>query len=118
TASGKVDRRDLPAPNLQLALDSSYLAPRTPAERALADIWAQVLRVERVGVEDNFFGLGGDSILSIQVVSRARQAGLRITSKDIFLHQTIAELAAGAGVGLAPEPISEDLVAGPVPLTP
>src|SRR5205085_2450638 len=74
-------------------LESAYVAPRTPAEQELVRIWAEVLGVERVGVEDNFFGLGGDSILSIQVVSRARRAGLRLTSKDIFLYQTIAELA-------------------------
>ncbi|MDQ4031964.1 MAG: amino acid adenylation domain-containing protein, partial [Actinomycetota bacterium] len=118
TPSGKVDRRALPAPDLQLALESSYLAPRTPAEQTLADIWAQVLRVERVGVEDNFFGLGGDSILSIQVVSRARQAGLRITSKDIFLYQTIAELTAGVDLQPAPQPVGHDVIVSPAPLTP
>ncbi|MGH3933726.1 MAG: amino acid adenylation domain-containing protein, partial [Pseudonocardiaceae bacterium] len=117
-SSGKVDRQALPAPDLQPELESSYLAPHTPAEQALADIWAQVLRVERVGVQDNFFGLGGDSILSIQVVSRARQAGLRLTSKDIFLYQTIAELAAGVDLQPTPQPVHHHLATGPVPLTP
>ena len=74
---------------------AAYVAPRTDAERALAGIWAEVLGVERVGVEDNFFELGGDSILSIQVVSRARQAGLRLTPRDLFRHQTVAALARG-----------------------
>jgi len=73
--------------------ESAYVPPRTGTERTLAEIWAEVLGVERVGVEDNFFGLGGDSILSIQVVSRARRAGLPLATRDIFLHQTVAELA-------------------------
>ena len=68
-------------------------APRTPAEQAIAAIWADVLGTAQVGIDDNFFELGGDSILSIQVVSRARQAGPAFTAKDLFLHQTIAELA-------------------------
>jgi amino acid adenylation domain-containing protein/non-ribosomal peptide synthase protein (TIGR01720 family) len=118
TPSGKVDRQALPAPDLQLELESSYLAPRTPAEQALAEIWAQVLRVERVGVEDNFFELGGDSILSIQLVARARNAGLRITSKDVFLYQTIAELAAGVDLQPAPQRVDHALIAGLAPLTP
>ncbi|MDQ4011666.1 MAG: amino acid adenylation domain-containing protein, partial [Actinomycetota bacterium] len=117
-SSGKVDRRALPVPDLQPELESSYVTPRTPSERELARIWAEVLGVEWVGVEDNFFGLGGDSILSIQVVSRARQAGLRLTSKDIFLYQTIAELAAAIDAVPVVEPIRDDLVVGPVPLSP
>ncbi len=67
---------------------------RSEVEQALASIWAEVLRVDKVGIHDNFFELGGDSILSIQVVSRANQAGLRISPKQIFQHQTVAELAA------------------------
>ncbi|MGH3933613.1 MAG: amino acid adenylation domain-containing protein, partial [Pseudonocardiaceae bacterium] len=117
-SSGKLDRQALPAPDPQPELESSYLAPGTLAERELADIWAQVLRVERVGVQDNFFGLGGDSILSIQVVSRARQAGLRLMSKDIFLYQTIAELVAGVDLQPAPQPVHHNLVTGPAPLIP
>ncbi|MGJ3561972.1 phosphopantetheine-binding protein [Streptomyces sp. INA 01156] len=66
---------------------------RTPTERTLAAIWVDVLHVERVGADDNFFALGGDSILSIQVVARARQAGLTITSRDVYRHQTVAALA-------------------------
>src|SRR6266550_2978982 len=116
--SGKVDRRALPAPDLQPELESAYVPPRTSPERELAGIWSEVLGVQRVGVEDNFFGLGGDSILSIQVVSRARQAGLRLTSKDIFLYQTIAELAAAVQVRSAAELVEHGLVVGPVPLVP
>jgi amino acid adenylation domain-containing protein/non-ribosomal peptide synthase protein (TIGR01720 family) len=115
--SGKVDRRALPAPDFAAAVAVGYVAPRTATETALADIWADVLGVERVGVEDNFFELGGDSILSIQVVSRARQAGLRLTTKDIFLRQTIAELVSVV-TAMESGDTEREPVVGTVPLTP
>src|SRR5439155_13593980 len=115
--NGKLDRRALPAPEFAAAA-SAYVAPRNDTERMLADIWAQVLRVERVGVEDNFFELGGDSILSIAVVSRARQAGLGLMPRDLFRYPTVATLAAGV-VGPALVLLAEQgPVVGPVPLTP
>ncbi|HEY0601395.1 MAG TPA: amino acid adenylation domain-containing protein [Herpetosiphonaceae bacterium] len=93
TPNGKLDRQMLPPP-LILEIDSGELvAPRTTTEQILADIWSQVLRVERVGVNNNFFALGGDSIISLQIISRALQAGLRLTPQQMFQHQTIAELA-------------------------
>jgi amino acid adenylation domain-containing protein/non-ribosomal peptide synthase protein (TIGR01720 family) len=113
TPNGKLDRRALPTPEITA---TAQIAPRTPVERQLAEVWSQVLGVARVGVEDNFFGLGGDSILSIQIVSRARAAGLRLTSKDIFLHQTIAELA--PLVGRAEQAPARAPITGPAPLTP
>ncbi|HEU5476173.1 MAG TPA: non-ribosomal peptide synthase/polyketide synthase [Actinophytocola sp.] len=116
--SGKVDRRALPAPGRQQESDESWRAPRTAVERQLADTWAEVLGVERVGAEDNFFALGGDSILSIQVVSRARHAGLRLTSKDIFRHQTVAELAVVVEADSSLGPAVPDLITGPAPGTP
>ncbi|MFJ5534654.1 non-ribosomal peptide synthase/polyketide synthase [Streptomyces sp. NPDC093261] len=97
TANGKVDRRRLPAPDWSSAGDTPYRAPRTEAERVLAGIWADLLGIERVGADDNFFMLGGDSILSIQVVSRARTAGLALTPRDLFRHPTVAALAAATG---------------------
>jgi len=116
--NGKVDRKRLPAPDARrLAAGGGYTAPRTPEEAALAQIWAQVLRVERVGVHDNFFALGGDSILTIQIVARAGEAGLRVLPRHVFMHQTVAELAAVAGQAAAPV-AEQGLVAGPVPLTP
>ncbi|MCA1682030.1 MAG: amino acid adenylation domain-containing protein, partial [Actinobacteria bacterium] len=118
SSSGKIDRRALPAPEWQPEQESSYVAPRSEAERELAGIWAQVLGVVQVGIEDNFFELGGDSILSIQLVSRARQAGLRVSTKDVFGYPTIAELAAGVDVRPTPEIAGENLVVGPAPLTP
>ncbi|WP_410618625.1 non-ribosomal peptide synthase/polyketide synthase [Amycolatopsis sp. cmx-8-4] len=93
--SGKLDRRALPAPDW--AGTTTRVAPRTPAERLLAGIWAEALGLPEVGVEDNFFELGGDSILSIRLVSEAAKAGLKITTRDVFRHQTIAALAAAAG---------------------
>ena len=118
TPNGKVDRRALPAPDAEHAQGRpEYVAPRTWAETVLADIWAQVLGVERVGVNDNFFELGGDSILSIQVISRANQAGLHITAKQLFQAPTVAGLAALAETGTAIA-AEQGLVTGPVILTP
>ncbi|MCA1682147.1 MAG: amino acid adenylation domain-containing protein, partial [Actinobacteria bacterium] len=116
--NGKVDRRALPAPELDPVAGVGYVAPRTLAEQTLAEIWADVLGVEQVGVQDNFFELGGDSILSIQVVSRVRAAGLWLTTKDMFLRQTIAGLVVGVDLQLAPGPVDRGVVVGPAPLTP
>jgi amino acid adenylation domain-containing protein/FkbH-like protein/non-ribosomal peptide synthase protein (TIGR01720 family)/FkbM family methyltransferase len=117
TPNGKIDRRALPAPESRGGIEVSLVAPRNPIEAILAQIWAQVLRVEQVGVHDNFFELGGDSILSIQIISRAKQAGLQLTVKQLFGNQTIAELATVADTISAIE-IDQGLVTGTVPLTP
>src|SRR5439155_1495673 len=115
--NGKLDRRALPAPDPSALMGAGYVAPRTDAERVLAGIWAEVLGVAQVGVEDNFFELGGDSILSIQVVSRARQAGLSLMPRDLFLHQSVASLAMAAA-DQAPAVAEQGPVTGAVPLTP
>ena len=73
TPNGKVDRRALPAPDLQSDRTENYVAPRTPTEEMLAKIWAQVLKVEQVGIDDNFFDLGGHSLLATQVISRVQE---------------------------------------------
>src|SRR5262249_39136626 len=80
--SGKLDRKALPAPEEALEDGRTFVAPRTEVEDVLAGIWAQVLRVEQVGVHDNFFGLGGDSILAIQVISKAKQANLLLNLRQ------------------------------------
>jgi amino acid adenylation domain-containing protein/non-ribosomal peptide synthase protein (TIGR01720 family) len=116
TPNGKVDRRALPAPEGR-GMAEGYVPPCTPTEELLAGIWAEVLRQERVGRHDNFFALGGDSILSIQIVARAQQAGLQLTPKQLFQHQSIAELAAVVGTGPTIE-ADQGLVSGAVPLTP
>ena len=94
TPNGKLDRRALPAP--EPASAAALRGPRTPQEEVLCALFAEVLGVERVGIDDNFFALGGDSIVSIQLVSRARRAGLVITPRAVFQHQTVAALAAAA----------------------
>src|SRR6185369_16228380 len=91
---------------------------QTPAERTLAQIWCDVLGLRRVGMSENFFELGGDSILSIQVVARANKAGLRISPRQLFQHQSIVELAAVAGSAQAAEPVDQGVVTGDVLLTP
>ncbi|SFJ64582.1 amino acid adenylation domain-containing protein [Thermoflavimicrobium dichotomicum] len=94
TENGKIDRKALPKPDPStFSGEKEYVAPRNKVEASLAEIWREVLRVDQVGIHDNFFHLGGDSILSIQIVSRAKQAGLHLTPKQIFENQTIAELA-------------------------
>jgi amino acid adenylation domain-containing protein/non-ribosomal peptide synthase protein (TIGR01720 family) len=95
TPNGKLDRRALPAPLPALPeLEGEFVAPRTMVEKMLASIWERVLDLERIGIHNNFFTLGGDSIRSIQIVARARGAGLHLTPRQLFQHQTIAELAA------------------------
>jgi amino acid adenylation domain-containing protein/non-ribosomal peptide synthase protein (TIGR01720 family) len=118
TPNGKVDRQALPAPDpARTELEETFVAPRTPVEDALARVWTQVLGIDRVGIHDNFFELGGDSILSLQVIAKAHQAGLNLTPKQIFQHQTIAELATVAGTTQAIQ-AEQGLVSGPLPLTP
>ncbi len=120
TAHGKLDTGALPRPgdDDQAATADSDAAPRQGLEAELAAIWAEVLQVNHVGRNDNFFELGGDSILSIQVIARARQAGIKLTGKDMFSYQTVGELAPvaaarGGDVATANEPLS-----GAVALTP
>jgi amino acid adenylation domain-containing protein/non-ribosomal peptide synthase protein (TIGR01720 family) len=116
--NGKVDRGALPAPgDARPELEEAYAAPQTAAEEALAGIWAQLLGLPRVGIHDNFFDLGGDSILSIQLVARANQVGLRLTPRQIFQQQTVAELARAAGTA-AEVHAEQGLVTGEAPLTP
>ena len=114
---GKVDRRALaridPQPEPR---GEETDAPRSPAEETLARIWAEVLQVDRVGVQDNFFDLGGDSILSLRVVARAAEAGLQVTPRQVFDRPTVAALAEVA-VALGSEDDAA-AVEGPAPLTP
>ncbi|MFJ4973718.1 AMP-binding protein, partial [Streptomyces sp. NPDC088755] len=112
--NGKVDRKALPEPEL---VGSEYRAPSSASEKVLAGVFAEVLGLERVGVDDDFFAVGGDSIRSIQVVTRARARGVEVSPRDVFECRTVAELAgrarevgtaavlselAGGGVGTMP----------------
>src|SRR5260370_18553436 len=93
--NGKLDRRALPAPDLGSATHGEYVPPRTDAERAVAGIWADVLDLDHVGTEDDFFALGGDSILCIHVVSRIGAAfGVQLSARAVFDTRTVAGLAA------------------------
>ncbi len=93
TSNGKIDRSALPDPTESIDLGHSYVAPESPLEILLAGIWASTLGLEKVGAKDNFFEIGGDSILSIQMLARASQEGIALTPKDLFQHQTVEELA-------------------------
>ncbi|MDJ0382276.1 non-ribosomal peptide synthetase [Streptomyces sp. G-G2] len=119
TPNGKVDRKALPAPEFRA--DEASGSPRTEAEETLAALYAEVLGVERVGVDDSFFALGGDSILTIQLVSRARRAGLHFSPRDVFAAKTVEALVAAVEAvrekDAAPAPVTGDGV-GDVPLTP
>lgn len=95
TPTGKVNRSALPAPDqARPALEQAFVGPRTAAEETIAQIWASVLRVERVGMDDNFFALGGHSLLATQVVSRMRAAlGVELPLRALFETPTISDLA-------------------------
>lgn len=91
TPNGKVDRTALPEPRFRAGAE--YRAPSSPREEALHQVFAEVLGQERIGVDDSFFDLGGDSIVSMQLAARARAVGLVLTPKDVFVHKTVAALA-------------------------
>ena len=104
TANRKIDRKALAARAVQatngaaLPRTKTFTEPRTHAEKILADVWQTVLHRDRVSIDDNFFDLGGDSLLSVGMISRANQAGVAVSLKQLFQHQTIAELAGVAEV--------------------
>ena len=116
TSNGKLDRKALPLPE-ETNLTAQAVPPRTETEKQLVDIWQQVLGLEKLGIEHNFFELGGDSILSIQLVSRATQAGLHFTVKQVFQYPTIATLVPHVRTTTAVQ-AEQGVVTGPVPLTP
>ncbi|HVR96706.1 MAG TPA: amino acid adenylation domain-containing protein [Thermoanaerobaculia bacterium] len=93
TGNGKLDRRALPPPGAVQEPAAGYVAPRDETEEVLAAIWSQALGLERVGIHDGFFALGGDSILSVRVLSMARERGIELTLQQLFQLQTIAALA-------------------------
>ena len=118
TPNGKVNRKALPEPQINTDETKIFIAPQTPQQESLALIWSQVLGCDRISIHDNFFALGGDSILAIQVVAKANQIGLKLTPKDLFQHQTIAKLASVVNQSLSTIQAEQKTVTGMVPLTP
>ncbi|MEM9929909.1 MAG: amino acid adenylation domain-containing protein, partial [Bacteroidota bacterium] len=94
--NGKLDRKALPAPTLAktAAVGSTFVAPETATEQLLARTWEKVLKRGAIGLDDNYFAIGGDSIRSIRIISQARKHGLELAPHHIFTHQTVRELAA------------------------
>ena len=118
TAHGKIDRGALPDPETMRTAESERcVPPNTSAEAALAAIWREVLKLDRIGIHDDFFSYGGDSIQSILIVARAAKIGLRFTTRDLFRNPTIAGLAAAAGKN-STGPAGCCELRGVVPLTP
>ena len=117
TSNGKVARQLLPEPRFGPTVATTEAPPRTGVEKELAAIWKEVLGVKEVGIYDNFFELGGDSILSIQIIARARQAGLAVSPKQVFEHLTIAGLAEVVAKSTAPS-LDQGPVSGALPLLP
>jgi len=95
TPNGKVDRKTLPAPDHSSPVrDNVFADPRTPVEVLLGNIWAEVLKLDKVGIHDNFFQLGGHSLLAMQVISRIRNSfSVEVPLRDVFECPTIALLA-------------------------
>lgn len=120
TANGKIDRKALPETLEPSApADPTAGLPQNPAQETLVRIWQEVLGVARVGIHDNLFDLGGDSILIIQIVSRAKEAGLKLSPNQLFDQQTIAELSEVAVVTQAAAMVMEqETIEGPAPLAP
>jgi non-ribosomal peptide synthase protein (TIGR01720 family) len=118
--SGKLDRSALPAPDPAAGrtAGSELRGPRNPREQALVTLFADVLGLAEIGVDDDFFALGGDSIVSIQLVIRARQAGLVITPRQVFVHRTVAALAPEASELDRQAELPADAADGDLPLTP
>jgi non-ribosomal peptide synthase protein (TIGR01720 family) len=121
TRNGKLDREALPRP--AFAPVTPQHAPRTARQDVLCGLFAEVLGLDGVGIDDAFFDLGGDSIIAFQLVSRARQAGLVITPRDVFTHRTVRALAEVSGAVARQDdttagPDAVDDGSGPVPLTP
>ncbi|HEV3457140.1 MAG TPA: amino acid adenylation domain-containing protein, partial [Thermoanaerobaculia bacterium] len=114
TANGKVDRRALPPPDgARAAATAAYVAPRTPLEAALAEAWREVLGVERVGVDDSFFALGGDSISSLRLRLLAERRGMSFGIQQLFQNPTVGALAQAMSTAAAAPAATTAAAGGP-----
>ncbi len=116
TPNGKLDTTQLPAP--RLAQQDHYQAPRNEVEQKLLEVWREVLGLEQIGIRDNFFEVGGDSIISIQIVSRAKRSGIELSPKLLFEYPSIIELAQQLDYQDDKPKAEQGLVQGEVPLSP
>ncbi|WP_441741173.1 condensation domain-containing protein, partial [Inquilinus sp. 2KB_12] len=116
SANGKLDRKALPDPEWESS--AGHAEPEGETEQAIARIWRDVLGLQHVSRDDNFFTVGGDSIQSLQVIARARQQGLALTPRDMFQHQTVQALAAVARRQVSMLAVERGPASGPAPLTP
>jgi amino acid adenylation domain-containing protein len=118
TANGKVDKKRLPQSSMTTQLTDAYVKPQGQMEQYLAEIWKNLLHVEQVGRHDNFFTSGGDSIKAVQLVARAHQKGLKISTKIVFMHQTLSNIASATqhveDVQLQVEPTVGSVVLTPI----
>jgi amino acid adenylation domain-containing protein/non-ribosomal peptide synthase protein (TIGR01720 family) len=113
--NGKVDRQNFPEPDtLRPELEQAFVAPHTSTEKKLAKIWCEILKIEEIGIHDNFFDLGGDSMLALRVVDRIRQTGLSLTPQQFIQHPTIADLATMAAMAFIQ--FDQGPITGPIPL--
>jgi aryl carrier-like protein len=112
--SGKVDREALPLPGLERpAVGTPFVPPGSPTEILLTEIWGEVLSLDRIGIHDDFFELGGESMRCIQIAATARERGLAFTPRDLFQHPTIARLSKVATpVGAGPDLVVAEVNAG------
>ncbi len=118
TPNGKLDRKGLPEPSLNINTGVEYEAPRNDAEKNLAQIYQEVLKVEKVGINDDFFDLGGDSIKAIQVTSSAEKVGINISVSDVLKYKTIVEILSNVDYTKKKNSISQEEIIGEMPLTP
>jgi len=118
TINGKVDKRALPEPKDIVFLDKEYIAPSNEKEELFEGIWADVLGFSKVGVTDNYFSLGGDSIKAIQIASRLNQAGIDISVSNILTYQTIRECCRNCTFGFNEKKYAQGIIEGEFGLTP
>ncbi|MCX8130918.1 MAG: amino acid adenylation domain-containing protein, partial [Clostridia bacterium] len=118
TLNGKIDRKSLPSHSAGQEYKTEIVEPRNEMEERLTAIWKEVLRIDRIGIEDNFYGLGGDSIKAIQVVAKTNQLGLNIAVKDIVKYKTIALIVENVNLASVDTSIIQKEVEGNIPLIP
>jgi amino acid adenylation domain-containing protein/non-ribosomal peptide synthase protein (TIGR01720 family) len=118
TANGKIDRKNLPAPDVAGQINDNYAAPGNEMQEMLVGVWKEVLGLQKIGIHDNFFAIGGNSISSIEVISKSRRRGIELSARQMFQHPTVAELSVLAKRGnrhvASQEPVTGEMELLPV----